>query len=145
MNIPLLIIAGVLILISGCSGGENAVVDLGMASGCDVATTVCSVDSQDMSIRLILGPDVQPLKRFPVKLDINSKAVDRGSVVIDFQMKDMDMGLNRYRLLPERGHWVGEVTLPVCSNSRLDWYAQVEFMKNKTKYIARFPFKTQSN
>jgi hypothetical protein len=57
-------------------------------------------------------------------------------------MKGMDMGMNRYRLIAGEGNWSGTATLPVCSASRMDWIALVEFSSGGKKYRAKFPFQT---
>lgn len=44
-----------------------------------------------------------------------------------FRMRNMEMGLNRYRLIAEKGgRWHAEVVLPACVQGRSDWELQLE-------------------
>jgi hypothetical protein len=43
-----------------------------------------------------------------------------------FQMRGMDMGMNRYRLLQENGKWRAKVMLPACVQGRRDWILRLE-------------------
>lgn len=135
-----MLIAGV-----GCTDTDNTVVDLGAATGCDAAEMACTVKGKGITITLVLGPEVQPLKAFPVSLEIYGDQIEKGSVIADFQMQGMDMGVNRYRLLQRGEQWIGSATLPVCSRSRMDWFAQIEFVREGKRHLARFPFHTEAN
>lgn len=44
-----------------------------------------------------------------------------------FAIPEMDMGPNRYRLLPAGGNlWQAQVTLPVCASGKRDWVMTLE-------------------
>jgi hypothetical protein len=119
---------------------------LGTAQDCDAAVETCHVDAGAIQLQLLLGPQVKPLSPFSVALAIKGGEVAAQSVVIDFQMQGMDMGMNRYRLLHASGlSWQGEATIPVCTASRMDWLAVIEFTLNGQPYQAVFPFHTESN
>ncbi|MGM0593536.1 MAG: hypothetical protein ACQETD_03275 [Pseudomonadota bacterium] len=135
-----------LLMLSGCSDSEPGTTLLGEASGCDAATGSCRVSGDEVAVIATLEAGLQPLKPFSVQVDIQGLEVDSGSVIADFQMKGMDMGVNRYRLKPgQEGLWQGTATLPVCTASRMDWYMDLSFSAEGSSYRARFPFETVSN
>ncbi len=43
-----------------------------------------------------------------------------------FQMRGMEMGMNRYRLLRKDGKWYASVMLPACVQGRSDWVLRLE-------------------
>ena len=142
-SISLLIL---LLLLTGCNNqGEIALRQLGVSSGCDAALTTCVVNDGELTVSLRMGPGVKPLQPFPLTLVISGGEIEEQSVVVDFQMQGMDMGINRYRLQPKLDSWGGTVTLPVCSVSRMDWLAIVEFTSGGETFQAVFPFHTEAN
>lgn len=135
-----------LLLLACGNGNEPARKLLGTASGCDAATKACEISAANIRLSLALGPNVKPLVGFPVRLRIEGGEVAEQSVSVDFQMKGMDMGMNRYRLQSiAPSVWQGHAILPVCSASRMDWLAIVEFSLSGRPYQAVFPFHTESN
>lgn len=135
-----------LLLLACSNDNEPARKLLGTASGCDAATNACEISAGEIRLSLALGPNVKPLVDFPVRLMIQGGEVAEQSVIVDFQMKGMDMGMNRYRLQSSSPSvWQGHATLPVCTASRMDWLAIVEFSLSGRPYQAVFPFHTESN
>lgn len=62
---------------------------------------------------------------------------------IRFAMNGMEMGLNRYRLLPRAdGAWTAEVILPICVRGRRDWLMQLELTTTKGATYYQLPFTT---
>jgi len=131
----------------GCSDkGEHPRKLLGTAADCDAAIESCRIDAGAIHVTLTLGPNVKPLVSFPVQLQIEGGKVTDQSVIADFQMQGMDMGMNRYRLQAMGGAaWHGKATLPVCTASRMDWQAIVEFSLDGEPYRVVFPFHTEVN
>jgi len=139
-----MIVAMVLVACSG--GGESERKLLGTADDCDAAVASCHIDTGAIQLTLSLGPGVKPLVAFPVHLTVTGGELAEQSVVVDFQMQGMDMGMNRYRLQQtESSLWQGHATLPVCTASRMDWLAIVDFSLNGQPYRAVFPFHTEIN
>lgn len=135
-----------ILLVTGCNNpGETALRQLGVSSGCDAALSTCVVNDGEIAVSLRMGPGVKPLQPFPLTLAISGAEPEEESVVVDFQMQGMDMGSNRYRLQPQLESWEGTVTLPVCSVSRMDWLAIVEFTSGGETLQAVFPFHTEAN
>ncbi len=70
---------------------------------------------------------LNPKTRFRM-LVMNAPA-ETQSVYVEFSMKDMDMGFNRYKLLPpnaEQPNWHADsVRLPVCVAARTDYLMDV--------------------
>ena len=128
-------------LLYACSEQGDGV-NLGTASSCDASVNSCLIQHEQYRLGLILGPDVRTLTPFDIKFNVIGDNMAIESVIVDFSMADMDMGLNRYRLTKSDEAWVGHATLPVCIASRTDWLAKVEFMDDGKKYFAIFPFHT---
>jgi hypothetical protein len=65
------------------------------------------------------------LKSFELDVDAQSATEIHAS----FQMRGMEMGMNRYRLLPKDGTWRASVMLPACVQGRSDWVLRLEVDK----------------
>ncbi|MFC3533519.1 hypothetical protein ACFOLG_15175 [Vogesella facilis] len=46
---------------------------------------------------------------------------------IEFAMRDMDMGFNRYQLLPQGDGWRASITLPVCVSGSRQWRMALKY------------------
>ena len=126
------------------AGLETAEV-LTVAAGCDIAQTACAARGEGLAVELALGPDVQPMEAFPIRLRTIEGRLSASAVVeLEFRMQAMDMGVNRYRLLRnDQGAWTGEATLPVCSSGRSEWLAEVDIRHGGQRWTASFPFTAQ--
>ncbi len=100
------------------------------------------VSGEAASLRLSLGSDLRALVQFPITLSLTGiTPQDSHSVILDFSMSGMTMGLNRYRLLEQGdGQWVAEAVLPVCASGRLEWVATVSVDTHQGRISARYPF-----
>ena len=136
-----------LVLLLVACGGETVDKrrDVGIAKDCDAAIATCHVSDGDIALSLSMGPGVKALQPFPLTLVIEGGEVAAQSVVADFLMQGMDMGSNRYRLQPQQHGWQGTITLPVCTASRMDWHAIIEFTLDGQPLRAVFPFHTEAN
>jgi hypothetical protein len=75
--------------------------------------------------RLHVRFDRRPHPMQPFRIEVVLREVRE--VHARFSMRGMEMGLNRYRLLPDGpGHWHAEVMLPVCIQGRGDWILLLE-------------------
>jgi len=144
MRIYPIIVPLLSVLITACSESQHPI-EFAAAGNCDAAVSTCQVQYQNIVLELSLGPGVKPLQPFPMKLDIKGHSGMVQNVIADFQMKGMDMGMNRYRLVAEKGLWQANVTLPVCVASRADWLTLIEFEIDGKKYQASFSFQTVMN
>lgn len=96
-----------------------------------------------VALALRLPEAVPPLTRFAIEVRV--AGIDAESVTVDFEMPDMDMGLNRARLArvaraDTSDRWTGAASLPVCLTGRLDWVARVIVRTADAAYRADFPF-----
>lgn len=68
---------------------------------------------------------VTPETMKPFVISLSHPALSQASA--SFQMTGMDMGFNRYDLKrgPD-GYWTARVVLPVCTDSRADWVAELK-------------------
>lgn len=83
----------------------------------------CTFLHKNAPVRLQFSARPEALK--PFALSLTSPALRKASV--SFQMSGMDMGFNRYNLLPETGAlWTANIRLPVCTASRADWIAELD-------------------
>ncbi|STZ77461.1 hypothetical protein [Bergeriella denitrificans] len=63
----------------------------------------------------------------PFDIELRGVPEHIGSITVSFSMKDMDMGFNRYKLLPEgSGVWAARnIRLPLCIERRSDYLADI--------------------
>ncbi len=83
----------------------------------------------------------------PLHLNLHFNRVESArNIHVDFAMQNMEMGLNRYRLIQAKqsGDWQAEVTLPVCAQGRSDWNMLIEI---DGEVVQRFqlPFSAKAN
>ena len=107
-------------------------------AACDVAQMGCPFFG-DAVFRLVgVGSNKSP---FAIEASHVPDSVQ--SISASFQMKDMDMGFNRFELRKQaNGTWrVNGVYLPVCVAGRHDW--QVKWQVNQQTFTA--DFRTQAD
>lgn len=81
----------------------------------------CPLPAPGAQIRFDRQPDA--LQKFRISVQWPGAA----EVHASFQMQDMEMGFNRYRLLPAAAEgWQAEVMLPACIQGRKDWLVILE-------------------
>ncbi len=105
---------------------------------CDPSQTLCSAGDGERRLALRLQGPVTGLRPFRVELVAAGMKVREAQ--LEFTMPDMDMGQNRYRLLPEGNGWVGLVTLPICTTGRSDWRVTVRVLGDEQQWEAGFRF-----
>lgn len=117
-----------LLLLVACSRApESTLVDCANPlAGCRLA--------DGLDVRFSAPPAM--LKSFELEVDAQSATEIHAS----FQMRGMEMGMNRYRLLPKDGKWRASVMLPACVQGRSDWLLRLEVDKK----IFEVPFQAAS-
>ena len=93
---------------------------------CDLRQGPCdSLLPSGAGVRFGLEPRTIPLLE-PVRIDVEVRGMNTLGVDVDFAGFDMNMGYNR-PVLSSRGdgRFSGEVTIPVCVRSRMEWEARV--------------------
>ncbi len=110
-------------------------------TNCDSAQTACVARGEGLAVELSLG-SVQPMQPFSIQLRILQGQLSAAAEVeLQFQMQNMDMGQNRYRLVVDKqGMWHGNAVLPVCSRGRSDWIAQLAIQEGEQRWSAALPF-----
>jgi hypothetical protein len=73
-----------------------------------------------MEVRFSRQPSVMQ------SFDLDMAAPADSEPYASFQMRGMEMGMNRYRLLRKDGHWHASVMLPACVQGRRDWVLQLD-------------------
>lgn len=133
------VLIGLWFLRPGIDAASESATSLQITADCDSAQRACGARGEDLEIELRLGPPVRPMEAFEIQLQ-GTLAAD-AQVAVQFQMRGMDMGLNRYRLIVSAdGVWHGRAILPACTAGRSDWLAQVEILQNGRRWRAEFPF-----
>lgn len=106
---------------------------------CDPGRNVCLALAEGIALRFGLGPGLRPLRLFPIRVEVDGPGV--AGVLVNLSMRDMDMGINRFRLTRTgAGSWAGEGMIPVCWVGRRDWIASVTLETDAGPYQADFPF-----
>lgn len=105
--------------------------DQAVAVSCSDIVAGCALPSTGARVRFDRQPDA--LRRFTILVTWP----DTAEVHASFQMRGMEMGFNRYRLLPDGvGRWRAEVMLPACIQGRKDWLLLLE--ANGNRYLLPF-------
>lgn len=139
------ILGGMWFLRPGMDAPSMTAEPLQVAADCDSARQACIAHGKDLEIELRLGPPVRPMEAFEISLrDLRGTLAADAQISVEFQMRGMDMGLNRYRL--ERaadGGWRGRAILPVCTSGRSDWLAAVDVVQHGRRWMAQMPFEVK--
>lgn len=140
-------LVGVWTLRSGLDRPAQNVVALQVEADCDSAQRACRARGDGQELELRLGPPVQPMQSFEITLrSLHGRLDADARVEVQFQMRAMDMGINRYRLAVDaEGIWRGQAMLPMCSAGRSDWIAQVEISASGQRWRAELPFTAESH
>lgn len=94
-------------------------------AACRLEAGACRQALGDAAVALRILPGEIPLME-TLSLEVELAAIDAAAVRIDIRGVNMDMGLNRTRLVrSEDGSWRGQTILPVCSQRRMEWEAAV--------------------
>lgn len=127
---------------SGRQSGNDLPMKAMTANICDPSHQTCyaEFDGQTLNLRFLDKPSA--LKPFRVRLESDSTAID--TVLLDFQMKGMDMGINRHHLKQYEEHWQNQVVLPMCTMHRNDWVMILELEQEGTIWTAEFSFISES-
>jgi hypothetical protein len=113
---------------------------------CNPVLDLCTASDHSHSVVFRLDPSTRYLKPFEIEVTIKGFNVTAVKTVsVDFNMVDMDMGINRFSLnqviQQETGIvYRGRGILPVCVTGRRDWQAVVEVDAGDTAYQAVFNF-----
>lgn len=102
-----------LLLLAGCAKTPETI-----PVSCNNPIGGCRL-TENLELRFLQPPSVMQ----PFDLEVISTGAD---IHASFQMRGMEMGLNRYRLLREANKWRARVMLPACVQGRHDWLLRLE-------------------
>jgi len=108
---------------------------------CQVQDNPCVVTVDDLKIYISFEKNIYYLKPFNISISTLNTS-DLTSIYVDFKMKNMDMGVNRFQLKrdPQKsGYWQGIALLPICVTGRADWYSELEVTTKKGRYQIILP------
>lgn len=115
---------------------------------CKTLTTGCKANIGNTEVEIKFPDNIVFLKRFPIELRIPDKQHPVfEKVSVDFQMVDMNMGLNFYQLKQhdkDKSLWTGKGVLPVCTTGRTDWQAIISLQQGKQVQRVAFQFEVDS-
>jgi len=151
MKDKLFLIGVVLVFITAYGVGQwlnsqqsasNLPVKIMTAEPCDLTHQACQAKFDEHILSLVFIDKPSALKPFRVRLESDSQQID--NVVLDFKMRGMNMGINRYRLKNQDGFWQNKLVLPVCTSGRNDWLLTVELEQKGVLWITDFNFVNSS-
>ncbi len=122
---------------------EGPLTEVELPAECEVKGEGCLVPIDGLGeFRVTMPETVVPLERFAFEVEPRGEAARSvGEIRVDFEMVDMDMGINAYRL--ERladDSYRQDIILPVCTTSRTDWVANLTIRSTKGGFLIRLPF-----
>ena len=125
------------------SEGKELTVIKKTVDNCEPQKQVCNVELGGLNVRILFDENVFYLKPFNVTVWTEGNT-DVESVYVDFKMKNMNMGVNRFLLTGidrknKKQNWKGKALLPICVARRADWISELEIVINAKKYILAFP------
>lgn len=114
-------------------------------SECHPQFKKCNLKINDLDIEIATDKDIFYLQQFTVSVWIEGENNSNIELIyIDFKMKNMNMGVNRFKLVKSNKQdikqlWTGAALLPVCITGRADWFAELELITRENKYMLSFP------
>lgn len=141
----LIIVAGIILSVKWHhKNNEQTIIKLPFEN-CYAQNKICTLIIDELKIEISFSKNIYYLKHFDVSVSTESKTdIDVESIHIDFKMKNMNMGVNRFILTKissenKRQNWKGRALLPVCVTGRADWVSELEIMTKQNKYILTLP------
>lgn len=116
---------------------------------CNPQKQECNVELDDLKLKILFDKDIFYLKPFNVSVSSeNTRNNNVESVYIEFKMKNMDMGINRFKLMSinnsnQKQSWIAKAILPVCVNGRSDWVATILMKIDNAHYRLSFSFEVR--
>ena len=116
-----------------------------ITSQCEAQNRTCIVTVDDLKIKVLFEKNIYYLKPFSLSLWTESHGdLKVKSVSVDFKMKNMNMGVNRFKLKRNKlAHWQGKALLPICVTGRADWFSEIDILTSKGRYRFIFPIIVQ--
>lgn len=94
------------------------------------------------TVRFSITPNDIPILR-PLTFDVTVDGIAVSNVTVDLIGIGMDMGYNHSKLESSgNNQFVGKTTIPVCTQSKMDWEARVMLQTDRGLIMAPFQFYT---
>ena len=112
---------------------------------CTTLSNQCTVNLNGVKLKISFDQNVYYLKPFNVTVEFdNSSDFNVDKISVDFKMKNMNMGINRFSLKNDysdnkNNKWFGIALLPICVTGRADWNASFEVTTSNNQYLISFP------
>lgn len=105
---------------------------------CQPVGKTCNAEFSDVTLQLTFVSPVVVMSPFVASV---ATQADISEMYLVFRMRDMDMGVQRYRMQKNNdGVWQSAITLPVCALGRSDWTAILQVSYKKTWWRGEFDF-----
>ena len=107
-------------------------------SNCDLAKQACVASQDGKSIKVDFSRPVTYLQKIAVAVQLQGYEKESvKKIIIDFSMRDMQMGINRFELKSQDAtdNWQGMVILPVCVSGRVDWLVKLYVETDTGNYL----------
>ena len=133
------------------SNPSNKPITIFTLENCNIQKTDCTFTAENMTLELSMQKDIYYLKPFDLSIKellTDSYIKDNSaieSIVVDFKMKNMDMGVNRFKLKKQKlakgtsSVWEGKALLPICVTGRAGWVTELDILTNDSHYRLVFP------
>jgi len=112
-----------------------------LVENCQVQDEPCVANIGELELSISFVKNIYYLKPFDISIS-TSNASELISISVDFKMKNMDMGVNRFQLKRDANKaelWQGKALLPICVTGRADWYSELEVTTKKGRYQIILP------
>jgi hypothetical protein len=119
---------------------DTAEIDLITPAPCDLRTGPCLASRGSAQIRFTIeSPQIDSHSLLELRVHLEGLPADR--VEVDFQGRDMYMGINRIALSlqPDGSYW-SKGRLPVCTSGEMPWQAKVIITHQNTQIGSWFDF-----
>jgi len=117
---------------------------------CNIESKVCIIEKMDFKIKISFDDNIYYLKPFVVSVIDENKVNNKlESIQVDFKMKNMNMGVNRFMLkksiLKNNVQlWQGKALLPICVTGRADWISEFDLQTKNKNYSIRLPVQVKN-
>lgn len=131
------------VVLERTQGGKQTMDMSIVKNDCDVTREYCRAEVDGKAVRFMIHGPIHYLQHFDYDLSLSGfapNAVER--VMVEFDMLDMQMGLNRYtpQAAEDDQTWAGVAVLPVCVSGRKDWRVTLVLETGEGSYRGRFDF-----
>lgn len=123
--------------------GGGDLTEVSPPADCSIKGEGCRLEIEGVGRFHVRIPEViVPLEKFTFEVRPEGDvAGDVGEVRVDFDMREMDMGENAYRL--ERfadDSYREDIILPVCTSDVTEWIARLSIRTTEGGYLVELPF-----